>query len=437
MFLPRARRPDQARHVRVRARAGRRHRGRREGTPRSVSRSVSRSASLSLSLSLSLSASLSLSLSLSLSSPLEEEEEEEAKSVFCKWQARGCAGLAQLRLTGCRELTGMALAALARNGSLTDLSIADCRLVKDSDLCKLVGVAAGDCEPGGRRRRNRPFASSREEHEPETVTRASSKARRSHLPRSSSSPSSSSSSSPDLPLDGVEAWTTSRTLTTFTSSSTVPVRAPVVTTGCRLLTRLDVSGCSDVRCRGLSAIVARSPGLRVLTVRGCCAVGDEACAALALHGSRLRSLDLAGCPLVSERGVLAIARGVTGLDKLDVSDCARVTRRFLLDLMKELRFCRLARDFVGYQPLPDANERRLAAERCAVENKAATALQAPWRGALARVGLGARAARPFTTGFFLAICVFFFLSSLAISRGLSRVRFLHSLYPTIWQRELS
>ena len=255
--------------------------------------------------------------------------------------ARGCGGLEKLRLTGCRELTGGALAALARQcPNLVDLSIAGCERIKDEDLCKLVGQ----------------------------------------------------SGAVDLQRSGGPHWQGGRAAA-FGGGERHAVGALArhhrVARGVTSLTRLDVSACDDVRARGLRAIAEKCTELRDLTLKGCAAVGDDSCYGLAELGKRLRHLDLSDCPLVTERGVAAIGRSVTGLARLNVTGCRAVGRRFLLDLIDELQFCDLARDYVGYQPKLDANALRLEAERVARNTRAAITVQALWRGALRRIGLGA------------------------------------------------
>ncbi|KAH8064797.1 hypothetical protein JL722_1681 [Aureococcus anophagefferens] len=136
-----------------------------------------------------------------------------------------------------------------------------------------------------------------------------------------------------------------------------------VARGVTSLTKLDVSACGDVRARGLRAI-AESSG--------------SACGTSTSRTARS-----------SRSGRRAIGRSVTGLARLNVTGCRAVGRRFLLDLIDELQFCDLARDYVGYQPKLDANALRLEAERVARNTRAAITVQALWRGALRRIGLGA------------------------------------------------
>lgn len=239
--------------------------------------------------------------------------------------ARGCTKLSSLKLSGCRELTGLALEALSKQCIwLKDLSIAGCKRVKDVDLCRLVGVVQSGS--GSDRTSRATGQSSEHEH------------------------------------------------------GTVP--------GCCRLTRLDVSGCDDVRAHSLAMIADRCKQLHELSLRGCAAVTDDACRELASRASRLRSLDLSECPSVSETGVETIAHKITGLAKLDVSNCKRVSRRFLVGLVEQLKFADLARDFVGVQPKPNANALRCASERHAAHNLNATTIERVWRGALARIGLG-------------------------------------------------
>ena len=61
--------------------------------------------------------------------------------------ARGCPLLEELRVTGCRELSGKALSKLSRCRNLRDLSIAGCVRVRDADICKLVGVSPESPKP--------------------------------------------------------------------------------------------------------------------------------------------------------------------------------------------------------------------------------------------------------------------------------------------------
>ena len=160
------------------------------------------------------------------------------------------------------------------------------------------------------------------------------------------------------------------------------------TLGCRRLMKLDVSGCDDVRASGLAAIAARCPQLRELTLRGCVAVSNDACAELARCAqSQLRRVDVSGCPQVSESGVRVLARSVRGLEKLDVTNCKRVSRQFLINLVEELQFAELARDFVGLQPKKNADFLRKEAEKMAFLAMKAIMIEKVWRGALARIGL--------------------------------------------------
>ena len=109
----------------------------------------------------------------------------------------------------------------------------------------------------------------------------------------------------------------------------------------------------------------------------------------------MRHLDLSDCQRISERGVGAIGRNVTGLAKLNVTGCKKVGRRFLLDLIDELQFCDLARDYVGYQPKKNADWLRREAERRQRELGSIIKIQALFRGAVFRTGLGAYRRRVF------------------------------------------
>lgn len=242
--------------------------------------------------------------------------------------ARGCTKLTSLKLSGCRELTGLALEALSKQCIwLKDLSIAGCKRVRDADLCRLVG-----CFVQSGRGSNCTFKTTGRSYKQE--------------------------------------------------------QGNVSAGGCCRLTRLDVSGCDDVRAHCLAMLADRCKQLHELSLRGCAAVTDDACRELASRASRLRSLDLSECPLVSEEGVETIAHRITGLAKLDVSDCKRVSRRFLVGLVEDLKFADLARDFVGVQPKPNADALRCASERLTAHIVNATTIERVWRGALARIGLG-------------------------------------------------
>ena len=161
------------------------------------------------------------------------------------------------------------------------------------------------------------------------------------------------------------------------------------------LEKIDLSECPDVRARAIGAIARNCPDLKDLTLVGCVSVGDEACEALARYSTRLRHLDLSDCQRISERGVGAIGRNVTGLAKLNVTGCKKVGRRFLLDLIDELQFCDLARDYVGYQPKKNADWLRREAERRQRELGSIIKIQALFRGAVFRTGLGAYRRRVF------------------------------------------
>ena len=170
---------------------------------------------------------------------------------------------------------------------------------------------------------------------------------------------------------------------------------PPITGGATQLEKIDLSECPDVRARAIGAIARNCPDLKDLTLVGCVSVGDEACEALARYSTRLRHLDLSDCQRISERGVGAIGRNVTGLAKLNVTGCKKVGRRFLLDLIDELQFCDLARDYVGYQPKKNADWLRREAERRQRELGSIIKIQALFRGAVFRTGLGAYRRRVF------------------------------------------
>lgn len=263
--------------------------------------------------------------------------------------ARGCPQLEELRVTGCRELSGKALSKLARCRNLRDLSIAGCERVKDADLCRLVGIVPPAPKPppppGG-----------------ELLARARARANAQRTPSRQSRPS---------------------------TEEVVVKKPPQDLGGVHKLQRLDVSHCPDVRARGIGAIAQRCPDLQEVTLVGCTSVGDDACEMLARYSQRLRHLDLSDCQRVSESGVGVIGRNITGLAKLNVTGCKKVGRRFLLDLIDELQFCDLARDYVGYQPKKNANWLRKEAERKLRELGSIIKIQALYRGALWRTGLGA------------------------------------------------
>ncbi|KAJ1447081.1 hypothetical protein M885DRAFT_472235 [Pelagophyceae sp. CCMP2097] len=256
--------------------------------------------------------------------------------------SRGCSGLEQFRLTGCARVTGRATDALARRcPQITDLSLADCAKIRDADLCRMVGVA--------------PQRAADDD-------------------------------------DASDAWSASTSAPGGPSPDWGPLLGLPFGDGLTRLTCLDVSGCG-VRAAGLGAMSRRCPGLLRLTLARCPAVDDAACEAL--RGAvGLRALDLSGCPRVSERGVGSVARGVTALAKLDLTGCRAVSRRFLLELLAQaLPYSDAARDFVGFEAKPDADARRAADGVSRRRGSAATALEALWRGALARVGIGAHRRR--------------------------------------------
>lgn len=314
--------------------------------------------------------------------------------------AAGCANLKTLRLSGCEKITDDGLAVVARGcHNLQLLDVKDCRRVGEfgdrallalgrycADLTHLDMFGCAHVQDAGViavSRGCKKLTTFRLTGCREITGKAlNALAKRCHLLKDLSLAGCKRLRDADIcAFVGMNHDTKQRQHSLSASKSVARE------TGCRKLTRLDLSECDEVRARGLAALGRQCRDLRELTLRACVSVGDDACLELAHYASRLRSLDLSYCPLVSEAGIGGLARRVKTISRLDVSGSTRISMKFLIKLVDELRYCDLATDYYGLQPKPNADELRRAFELSMLRRLKATQIESLWRGALARVGI--------------------------------------------------
>eukprot|EP00981_Chlorochromonas_danica_P004846 scaffold974_cov176-Ochromonas_danica.AAC.3 len=130
-----------------------------------------------------------------------------------------------------------------------------------------------------------------------------------------------------------------------------------VTRGLYKLRYLDL-GETPIKDKGLQAIA-----------HGCCSLlTNKSVMAMGKNWKYLQSLNLSRCPLITDKGIKAIACGckslqavnLAGLVKVSEERCERITMNGLENLIKGLQYVEAAVTFLGFKPVDEHVERKLA-----------------------------------------------------------------------------
>lgn len=100
---------------------------------------------------------------------------------------------------------------------------------------------------------------------------------------------------------------------------------------------LDVSGCTKITDRGLTAVLEHTPALRHVDLSFCSGVTVVTMQALANHCGRVTRLSLAGARSINDDCLRAIGSGLTCLRTLSIEDCWNVTSTGILHLANGCR----------------------------------------------------------------------------------------------------
>ncbi|KAI0751109.1 RNI-like protein [Daedaleopsis nitida] len=110
---------------------------------------------------------------------------------------------------------------------------------------------------------------------------------------------------------------------------------PLVLPGTHQLDKLrvlDLSHCLRLTDAAVLGIVAHAPRIHNLNLAGCIELTDRALEAVCALGRHLRIVDVGGLERVTDRGVFALASACTHLQSVDVSFITRLTDLVVLEL---------------------------------------------------------------------------------------------------------
>ncbi|BHF59303.1 F-box/LRR-repeat protein 20 [Sparganum proliferum] len=103
---------------------------------------------------------------------------------------------------------------------------------------------------------------------------------------------------------------------------------PLVVTGCKNLTVLEVARCFALTDSGLSALSRNCVHLEKLDLEECAQITDATLVQLAIHCPQLNTLVLSHCDLITDEGIAKLAGGRCGpqnLERLTMDNCPLLT----------------------------------------------------------------------------------------------------------------
>ena len=118
-------------------------------------------------------------------------------------------------------------------------------------------------------------------------------------------------------------------------------------------------------------LAENNPYLYSLNIAKLNKVSNRGIASIGKHCSKLQALNMAGLRKVSEAAMLFLAEGCPGLLMLNVTGCEGVSVSGLKALVEGLGYIELGVSFVGFKPVDDHIEKKLAGNLCMLQEIAA------------------------------------------------------------------
>jgi hypothetical protein len=173
-----------------------------------------------------------------------------------------------------------------------------------------------------------------------------------------------------------------------------------VSEGVRRLTFLNLFNCVELTDESVTVMVSSNPRLRLLNLSGCVKLTSKSAVAVGRSCPELTSVNLSRCLLVTDKGVGAIAQGCRGLQAvnlaglkkiseqsmfmlaelckglltLNLTGCERITINGLNALVSGLDYVEKGISFMGFKPVDEHIEKKLADQLMMVQNAAGAGL---------------------------------------------------------------
>jgi hypothetical protein len=109
-----------------------------------------------------------------------------------------------------------------------------------------------------------------------------------------------------------------------------------------------------------TALAQNSPRLTSLNIAKLLKVGNRGIAAIGQNCPHLQALNMAGLRQVTEVALLHLAEGCRGLLMLNVTGCDHISVSGIKALVTGLGYIEMGLSFVGFKPVDDHIEKKLA-----------------------------------------------------------------------------